>query len=201
MTQSDVWKSAFKSAFGVLMSHCFFASKIDCGLKPIISHQRLLIVMGAIGRHFKRLSCLLLIPIAWIASQHFGIAINLTTSFPQKIWLIRLNAIPRLGDYLLFKPPLSANVPEGTTVIKQVVGIPGDTVTRVEQDFFINGHYIAQAKRISKQGELLEPSSGGILKEGQYYVWSPHPDSFDSRYQKMGLVESHQLLGVAYALW
>lgn len=60
---------------------------------------------------------------------------------------------------------------------------------------------MARAKAFSLQQEPLEPGPQGLLAEGQYYVWTPHKDSFDSRYAKMGWIDAPQLLGVAYALW
>ena len=141
------------------------------------------------------------IALAWVLSTHFGIAINLSHSLPQKVWLIRFSQNPKKGDYVLFKAPLSVGLGEDGTVIKQVIGVPGDTVLRIDRDFFINGSYVAKAKAFSHQQEPLEPGPQGLLTEGQYYVWTPHKDSFDSRYAKMGWIDASQLLGVAYALW
>ena len=67
--------------------------------------------------------------------------------------------------------------------------------------FYINDNYVATAKTHSLKGEPLTPSSEGVLGKGQYYVFTPHKDSFDSRYQKMGWVNQEQIIGVAYPLW
>ncbi|MBP6103523.1 MAG: S26 family signal peptidase [Gammaproteobacteria bacterium] len=146
-------------------------------------------------------ACALPIVLAWVLSTHFGIAFNLSHSLPQKVWLIRLSQNPVRGDYVLFKAPFSVGLGENGTVIKQVIGVPGDEVLRIDRDFFINGSYVARAKAFSRQQEPLEPGPQGLLAEGQYYVWTPHKDSFDSRYAKMGWMDASQLLGVAYALW
>ncbi len=142
-----------------------------------------------------------MIALLWFLTTHFGIAINLSQSLPHKVWLIRFSQNPARGDYVLFKAPSSVGLGENGTVIKQVIGVSGDEVLRINRDFFINGSYVASAKAFSLQEEPLEPGPQGLLAEGQYYVWTPHKDSFDSRYAKMGWISTSQLLGVAYALW
>jgi conjugal transfer pilin signal peptidase TrbI len=149
----------------------------------------------------KRCWPLLLIPIALCLTQHIGYSINLTGSLPQKFWLIVFNKQPKRGDYILFKASLKSEVPTGTLVIKQVLGVPHDPVSRKNQDFFINGQYIVTAKKHSLKGEPLKLGPTGILKAGQYYVVSFHPDSFDSRYEKMGWIDAKDIIGVAYPLW
>ena len=143
----------------------------------------------------------LFIPLAFVLTTHFGIAINLSQSLPQKVWLIRFSKQPARGDYVLFKAPLSVGLGEKGTIIKQVIGMPGDEVLRIGRNFFINGAYVARAKTVSLEKEPLEPGPQGLLAEGQYYVWTPHKDSCDSRYAKMGWIGTDQLLGIAYALW
>lgn len=149
----------------------------------------------------KRFWPLVLIPLAIGLTQQFGYALNLTGSLPQKFWLIVFNKQPKQGDYILFKAPSKSGVPAGTTIIKQVLGTPGDAIIRVEQDFFINNDYVSTAKKRSLTGEPLNPGPQGLLEPGQYYVSSAHPDSFDSRYDKMGWITVNQIIGVAYPLW
>jgi len=137
--------------------------------------------------------------------SHVKIAVNHTTSLPQKYWLILLGKTPKRGDYICFRPSskmlLEENLPPVITLTKQVVGMPGDNITLRLRDFYINGEYIATAKTHSLTGEPLNVGPTGILPEKHYFVFSPHPSSFDSRYEKMGWVERSQIIGVAYALW
>ena len=143
----------------------------------------------------------LLLILIFMLSNHFSYAINVSESLSQKFWLIHLNAKPKRNDYILFRSPPNIGLEADATIIKQVAGIPGDEVLRRGRNFFINEEYIATAKSHSLAGDPLEPGFEGILKKGQYYVHSPHPDSFDSRYAAFGLVDSMQHLGVAYPLW
>jgi conjugal transfer pilin signal peptidase TrbI len=77
----------------------------------------------------------------------------------------------------------------------------GDTVTRVDRDFFVNGTPVGHAKTVSRQGVALEPGPTGIVPAGRYYVRAPHPDSLDSRYRLTGWISESQIIGRAYALF
>lgn len=136
----------------------------------------------------------------WI-TQHFGYAINVTNSLPQKLFLVSIGKTPVKGDYVVYKAPTSSGLPSNMTLTKKVLGVAGDIVTRQDQDFYVNGKWVAKAKKYSLKGEALVPGPEGILPEGHYYVSTEHQDSFDSRYEKMGWVHQNQCLGVAYPIW
>jgi len=144
---------------------------------------------------------LLLIPLAFWLGNHFAIVINQTESLPQKVWVMALDQKPKRNDFVAFKPPVNSGLPRNIILHKQVLGVSGDVVTLKGRDFYINENYVATAKTHSLQNEPLMLGPTGILKEGQYYVSTPHQDSFDSRYQKMGWINGDQLLGVLYPLW
>lgn len=144
---------------------------------------------------------ILLLLVVWLITQNFGYAINLTESLPHKMFIIHLNKEPKIGDYILFNPPSNSQLPANTRLIKLILGGAGDNVTVKERDFSINDKWIATAKTQSLQGEPLIIGPTGKLKEGQYYVGTTHPDSFDSRYQRMGWITQDLILGVAYPLW
>jgi conjugal transfer pilin signal peptidase TrbI len=79
--------------------------------------------------------------------------------------------------------------------------MPGDVVTRIDRDFFINGSHVGRAKPFSRQDVPLEPGPTGTLPAGRYYVRAPHPDSLDSRYRLTGWISQSQIIGRAYALF
>jgi conjugal transfer pilin signal peptidase TrbI len=149
----------------------------------------------------KRYWPLLLIPLAFWIGNHFGLVINTTESLPQKVWVLHLGQIPKKYDYIAFKPPLKSGLPSNLILHKQVLAVSGDVVTVKKRDFFINGKYIATAKTHSLKNEPLFLGPTGTLTEGQYYVATPHPDSFDSRYEQMGWIDAGHILGVLYPLW
>ncbi len=144
---------------------------------------------------------LLLIPLAFWLGNHFAIVINQTDSLPQKVWVMALDQKPKRYDYVAFRPSLKSGLPRNIILHKQVLGVPGDIISLKGRDFYINGHFVARAKTHSLKGEPLALGPTGTLKEGQHYVSTPHKDSFDSRYQKMGWIDSDELLGVLYPLW
>ena len=146
-----------------------------------------------------------LVAVVVLFYDNFCFAKNITPSLPQKYWLIAKGKAPKRGDYICFTLPeetaKKSNLASNIKFTKQVVGIEDDNITLKNRDFYTNGHYVATAKTHSLKGEPLTPSSEGVLGKGQYYVFTPHKDSFDSRYQKMGWVNQEQIIGVAYPLW
>jgi conjugal transfer pilin signal peptidase TrbI len=148
---------------------------------------------------------LLLIVLLWLALDHYRIYVNVSPSLPQKYWLVAYGKLPKREDYVCFTPLPSIAEEYGfsknVTWTKQVLGIPGDVITRQNRDFYINGQYVATAKTHSLKGEPLNVGLTGTLTAGQYYVSTPHKDSFDSRYEKMGWLDESQIIGAAYPLW
>jgi conjugal transfer pilin signal peptidase TrbI len=144
---------------------------------------------------------LLLVLLAFWIGNNFRLVINQTDSLPQKVWILVLNKMPKKGDYVAFKPPLGTRIPENIILHKQVLGVEGDRVTLKNRDFYINGRKVATAKTHSLKGEPLALGPTGTLQKGQYYVSTPHKDSFDSRYEKMGWIDAALIIGVLYPLW
>lgn len=147
------------------------------------------------------IALVLLLLVAWWIVQNFGYAINLTESLPYKVFIIHLNKKPKIGDYVLFKAPINSQLPTNTRLIKLILAGAEDNVTVKGRDFSINDKWVATAKTQSLHGEPLRIGPTGKLKQGQYYVGTIHPDSFDSRYQRMGWITQDLILGVAYPLW
>ena len=146
-----------------------------------------------------------LVAVVVLFNNNFCFARNITPSLPQKYWVIAKGKKPKRGDYICFtlseETAKKNNLPSNIKFTKQVVGVEGDRITLKNRDFYINDDYVATAKTHSLKGEPLTPSSEGVLGKGKYYVFSPHTDSFDSRYQKMGWVNQEQVVGVAYPIW
>ena len=109
--------------------------------------------------------------------------------------------MPQRGEYIAFRWHGGGPYPAGVTFVKIVAGMSGDTVTRADRDYFVNGTHVGQAKAVSRQGVPLELGPTGILPAGRYYVRAPHPDSLDSRYQLTGWVSEDQIIGRAHALF
>ena len=127
--------------------------------------------------------------------------LNLSPSLPYwAIWLEPARAASR-GQIMVFLPPRSALLTAhfGTKprpFAKYVAGMPGDVVARVDRRFFVNGRYVALAKSTSKRGEPLALGPTGTLPAGCYFVATPHPDGFDSRYAAIGWICAPRILGI-----
>ncbi len=156
-----------------------------------------------LARHLRRwgIAYLLLIVIAAVFQAHYGFGLNASPSLPDRFFLIHKGEMPQRGEYIAFRWLGGGPYPAGVTFVKVVAGMAGDTVTRADRDYFVNGTHVGQAKTVSRQGAPLELGPTGVLPAGHYYVRAPHPDSLDSRYRLTGWVSEEQIIGRAYALF
>jgi conjugal transfer pilin signal peptidase TrbI len=134
-----------------------------------------------------------------------ALLINASTSLPNWAFAVDRSRTPRRGDIVFFEPRWSPLLvahfgahppPFG----KLVLGMPGDRVTVLDRVFRINGRPVGQAKLRSRQGAALALGPAGTIPPGCYFVGTPHPDSFDSRYAAIGWVCRRQVLGVGRAI-
>jgi len=127
----------------------------------------------------------------------------------------------RPGEFVEFRTrDLRPYYPAGTLFTKEIAAVPGDRLTRLGRDFYINGRYVASGRETDSQGRpahLFTPPSvpvplstglawNGICREalanrvpdGALFVLGTHERSFDSRY--WGLVGSEEIIGRVVAL-
>lgn len=137
--------------------------------------------------------------------DNHALLINATGSLPNWAFFIDRTRAPVRGDLIFFDPPPSsllsrhfgANLkPFG----KRVYGVAGDRVALHDRDFVINGQVVARAKTASRLGEPLMLGPRGVIPQGCYFVATPHPDSFDSRYAAIGWICRPRILGVGRAI-
>ncbi|MBE0612139.1 MAG: S26 family signal peptidase [Burkholderiales bacterium] len=138
---------------------------------------------------------------AILFKMDFALGLNSSESLPDRVFLIHKGELPARGQYVAFRWSGGGPYPAGVTFVKILAGVPGDTVTRIERDFFVNGEFVGTAKTQSRSGVPLEGGPTGALPPGRYYVRAPHPDSLDSRYRLTGWVAESQMIGRAYALF
>ncbi|TWI69294.1 conjugal transfer pilin signal peptidase TrbI [Pseudoduganella lurida] len=133
---------------------------------------------------------------------HYRIGVNVSGSLPGHVYLIELDMPPtRVGQLVAFTWQRNAFYRPERLFIKQVRGVPGQCVTRVGRQVFVDGRPQGTAKPASRQGIPLEPIAPGIIPCGYLYVGAPHPDSLDSRYRITGLVGPERIVGRAYELF
>lgn len=138
---------------------------------------------------------------AMLFKANFVFGINSSTSLPQHVFLIHKGEQPARGQYVAFRWEGGGTHPAGTTFVKILAGVAGDTVTRRERDFFVNAEFVGTAKTHSRSGVALDPAPAGVIPPARYFVRAPHPDSLDSRYRLPGLIAQSQIIGRAYALF
>lgn len=131
----------------------------------------------------------------------FTFGVNVSPSLPQSVFLIHKGERPHRGDYVAFRWAGGGPYEAGTTFVKILQGVPGDTVQRYGRSVFLNGQFLSVAKPLGKQGQRLEPGPEGVISDDHVYVHAPHPDSLDSRYALTGWIERSRIIGRAYALF
>ena len=144
---------------------------------------------------------LLVASVAFAFHTRYEIGVNVTASLPYRLFVIDKGDHPERSQFVAFRWPGGGPYAAGVTFVKQIIGIPGDVVTRVNRSFFVNGHPVGLAKPMSRSGQPLAPGPTGALPAGQYYVRAPHPDSLDSRYALLGWISESQIIGRAYVLF
>lgn len=129
--------------------------------------------------------------------QHYRIAGNETDSLPDRLFLVERGQYPvARGDKLAFHVgDRIRHYPVGMVFIKPVVGMPGDRITWQGDSVYVAGQAIGKAKPRNRFGESMTRTAAGVIPVGHYFVATPHPDSYDSRYTDIGLVSDSQIMG------
>ena len=135
-------------------------------------------------------------------SIHHALMLNASPSLPHWALWLEPGRVPTRGTIMVFIPPRSALLTahfgaQPRPFAKYALGLPGDTVTRIGRQYFVNGQAVALAKLATRRGEPLDLGPTGVLPEGCYFAATPHPDGFDSRYAAIGWICSPRILGTA----
>ena len=116
----------------------------------------------------------------------YQIKINMSDSLPGKLYLV-MNEQAECGDYLTFYIDQNPFFKNGF-LTKIAKGCEGDIIKYKNGDFYINDVYIGKAKNKSRKGKAVQHTVQGIIPKDYYFAWSQHVDSYDSRYQSLGLI-------------
>lgn len=140
----------------------------------------------------------ILYAVAAFVSPWYRLTVSITHSLPAHLWLVAVGRVPARGDYVAFRIPANRFYPsDHGGFLKIARGVAGDQVTRRGREFFVNGESIGIAKTLSLNGLPLEPGPVGVIPPGEWFVWTPDVDSFDSRYADIGWIRQDQVVGVA----
>jgi len=122
---------------------------------------------------------------------------NIDQSLPGIFYQIERGELPKRNDVAGIRVPKNPYYPEGAPFLKIIRGVPGDVVTCDGRRFFINGVFAGEAKEQTQRGNPLTLGPTGIIPADHYFVWTPHKDSYDSRYGEVGWVAKQNILGTA----
>jgi conjugal transfer pilin signal peptidase TrbI len=119
-----------------------------------------------------------------------------------RVVLIDLRSeIPKRGELIAFRGlGLAPIFPDGTQMVKILVGLPGDLVMVSPVRTTVNGHEVARGFALAER--LGQPPSAFArtfsIPAGHYFAVGRSAESFDSRY--FGLIKDEQVLGKAWRL-
>ena len=146
---------------------------------------------------------------AYLATQSWRdrhlFLINATQSLPNWAFIVERGTVPERGKLAFFAvrrtPLIVAHFGANPQPFGKIVyGMPGDLVTRADDWVSVNGVRVAHVKKLSKRGEFLIPGPVGRVPTSCYFMASPHPDGFDSRYADIGWVCPNQIVGTGSAI-
>ena len=105
---------------------------------------------------------------------------------------------PQRGDIIVFNPPVDSDKP----YIKRIIGLPGDTVSFIAGNVFINGEALDESYIDGPITDCEGPNCDvGPIPDGSVYVLGDNrTNSSDSR--RFGLVKMDRIIGkVFFANW
>jgi len=152
------------------------------------------------------------------ASYYVTFVWNFTESLPQKFFIVlKQERDVGRGQFAAFPWPSNVVYPKGIGFIKQVAGVPGDTVVVNENREFTIVYQkdaaqqipgappaeqtksVGRAKPFGEKGNMrgvpLELGFTGVIPEGYLYMYAWSKDSLDSRYAILGLVRKEAVIG------
>lgn len=142
--------------------------------------------------------------VLWALSHFLAVGPNRTGSLPIQdyplILVVKDGRAPARGGLVAFRPGPNRFWPADSLFVKRLVGLPGDTVSRVGNTFYVNGQAVARTKPRARDGSRLEPGPVGVLPACRYFVATGHPDGYDSRYRDIGWIDCARIVGRAYAI-
>ena len=137
-----------------------------------------------------------------IFSEHVHLIKSPTDSLPQHYFIQFPKLTPKKGNLTVVY-----NGWYKGKIIKRIIGTSGDQIsTDGHGNIFINQAKIGRAHERSEftgKGNMivtLTTIQPQIIPKGRVFLYSPHPQSFDSRYQEVGLVKVEDLEGLVVAI-
>ena len=121
---------------------------------------------------------------------------SFTDSLPEHYFLQLTKFSPTKGDLTIVH-----NQFYGGRLIKKIIGQAGDYITTdAVGDLWVGDKLVGKVYPQTGEGKKLNRTKDQVIPEGQVFLYSPHPKSFDSRYLEVGLVPVAALEGLVIAI-
>lgn len=137
--------------------------------------------------------------IAWIINANFAYMYNVTDSHPARHFFVFKTKNVAKGDLVVAVAP--EKIKNAPFVVKRIKGASGDVISVVDRDVYVERELIGEAKVIRRNGETLTPIKAKKVAAGQYFLALDAANSFDSRYQEIGLFNEKDIVGIAYPIF
>ncbi len=134
-------------------------------------------------------------------SEHVHFIKSYTDSLPHHYFVQLPKIKPQKGDLTIVYNGFYKG-----RIIKRIIGTAGDQISADAQgNIFINQEKVGKARERTefcaaqtdgKDTITLTAIKSQVIPEGRVFLHSPHPKSFDSRYNEVGLVPVSDLEGL-----
>lgn len=127
--------------------------------------------------------------------------LNESESLPHGFFMVVKNMHAKRGHFVSIKGHQPQYINYTLSCIKEIVGLPGDTIDIRNQDLYINDVWRGPLRHKTKDGRTLTPLKIKIIPKGYIFVRGHSRDTYDSRYEEFGLVKETHLKGRAFGFF
>ncbi len=130
---------------------------------------------------------------------NFAVVINHSDSLPIKGVVIMKNKKPtNRGDIFVFWVKNNSFYKQDVKFIKKLGGGEKDIIqVTTDNRVYVSSVERGTAKKTSLTGLPLNVIAAQAIPKGKFYAYGEHKDSFDSRYQEIGLIDEKDIIGTA----
>lgn len=134
--------------------------------------------------------------IVGILTDRIHLMINQSSSYPERYFLHLPKVNPSKGDITIYEHT------SGKRLIKKIIGMEGDRIAYDRQGFlWVGKTKVGKPHTSNPQGIMLHALPACVIPRDHVFLYAPHNQSLDSRYQEVGLVYRKYLIGKAIAIF
>lgn len=132
-------------------------------------------------------------------AARYRIVVNHDGSLPINGVVIKVGQIPTKNDEIFVfnvknNPHFKSRKIQ---FIKLIGGFAGDQIKVREREVYVADRPIGFAKTHSRKGVQLTITEEQVIPSQKFFAYTPHKDSFDSRYKDIGLIDEKDIIGTA----